>query len=62
MPHVQVTLLEGRSREQKRKLVSRVTDALVEECGAVRDTVIVVIVEVTKEDYARGGTLIADRK
>jgi 4-oxalocrotonate tautomerase len=62
MPHVQVTMLKGRSTEQKRKLAKRLTDAMVEEAGATRDAVTVVIVEVEKEDFARGGTLIADRK
>ncbi len=62
MPHVQVTLLQGRSTDQKRKLVTRITDALVEECNASRDAITVAIVEVPKEDFARGGTLIADRK
>lgn len=62
MPHVQITLLQGRSIEQKRKLVTRVTDALVEECNASREAITVAIVEVPKEDFARGGTLIADRK
>ena len=62
MPHVQITLLQGRSIEQKRKLVTRVTDALVEECNANREAITVVLVEVPKDDFARGGTLIADRK
>jgi 4-oxalocrotonate tautomerase len=62
MPIVQITLLQGRTTEQKRKLAARVTDALVEECGAARDAVIVTMVEVTKEDYAHGGTLLVDRK
>ncbi|HXZ27671.1 MAG TPA: 2-hydroxymuconate tautomerase [Terriglobales bacterium] len=62
MPHIQVTLLKGRTSEQKRKLVKRLTDAMVEEAGASRDAVTVALVEVEKEDFARGGTLIADRK
>ncbi len=62
MPHIQVTMLKGRSTEQKRKLAKRLTDAMVEEAGATRDAVTVAIVEVEKEDFARGGTLIADRK
>lgn len=62
MPHIQVTMLKGRSTEQKRKLAKRLTDAMVEEAGATRETVTVAIVEVEKEDFARGGTLIADRK
>ena len=62
MPHIQVTLLKGRTTDQKRKLVKRLTDAMVEEAGATRDAVTVALVEVEKEDFARGGTLIADRK
>ncbi len=62
MPHIQVTMLKGRSTEQKRKLAKRLTDAMVEEAGATRDAVTVALVEVEKEDFARGGTLIADRK
>jgi len=62
MPHIQVTMLKGRTTEQKRKLAKRLTDAMVEEAGAARDAVTVAIVEVEKEDFARGGTLIADRK
>ncbi len=62
MPHIQVTLLQGRNTDQKRKLVSRITDALVEECNARREAVTVAIVEVPKEDFASGGTLIADKK
>jgi 4-oxalocrotonate tautomerase len=62
MPHVQITMLQGRTLEQKRNLAARVTDVLVEECGARREAVSVAIVEVTKEDFATGGTLVADKK
>jgi 4-oxalocrotonate tautomerase len=62
MPHVQVTMLEGRTLEQKRKLVARVTDALAEECGARREAISIAIVEVSKEDFASAGTLVADKK
>ena len=61
MPVIQITLLKGRSIEQKRKVAVRVTDALVEEAGAKREAITVTFVEVTKEDYASGGTLLADR-
>jgi 4-oxalocrotonate tautomerase len=61
MPVVQITLLKGRSIEQKRKVAARVTDALVEDAGAKREAITVTFVEVTKEDYASGGTLLADR-
>jgi len=61
MPVIQITLLKGRTLEQKRKVAARVTDALVEEAGANRSAVNVTFVEVTKEDYASGGILLADK-
>ncbi len=62
MPHVQVTLLQGRNTDQKRKLVTRITDALVEECNARREAVTVAIVEVPKEHFGSGGVLMVDKK
>jgi len=55
-------MLKGRTLEQKRKLAARVTDALEQECGARREAISIAIVEVTKEDFASAGTLVADKK
>jgi 4-oxalocrotonate tautomerase len=62
MPLVQVTMLQGRTADQKRKLASRITDAMVEEAGARREAIVVTFVEVSKESYASGGVLIVDKK
>lgn len=62
MPHIQVTMLEGRTTEQKRKIAARMTDVLVEEAGANREAITVALVEVPRDSFARAGTLIADRK
>jgi 4-oxalocrotonate tautomerase len=62
MPHVQVTLLKGRTAEQKRKLAARITDALVEEAKTDREGIVITFVDVEKDSYARGGVLMADRK
>jgi len=62
MPSIQITMLKGRPIEQKRKLVERVTDAMAEEAKTPKDGVVVTIIEVEREDYARGGVLMADRK
>jgi 4-oxalocrotonate tautomerase len=62
MPHVQVTLLKGRTAEQKRKLAARITDALVEEAKTDREAIVITFVDVEKDSYARGGVLMADRK
>jgi 4-oxalocrotonate tautomerase len=61
MPVIQITLLKGRTPEQKRKVAARVTDALVEEAGANRAGITVTFVEVTKDDYASGGRLLSDK-
>jgi len=61
MPLVQVTMLQGRTVEQKRKLVARITDAMEQEAGARREAIVVTIVEVSKESYASGGVLMADK-
>jgi 4-oxalocrotonate tautomerase len=62
MPLVQITMLSGRTVEQKRKLAQRITDVMVEEARAQREAVVVTINEVSKENYASGGVLIADKK
>ncbi len=62
MPLVQITLLKGRTLEQKRKVAERITAAMVEEAKAAKEAVIVTFVEVEREDYAQAGVLMADRK
>jgi 4-oxalocrotonate tautomerase len=54
MPLVQITMLQGRTAEQKRKLAKRITDAIVEDAGARREGVVVAFLEVSKESYATG--------
>jgi 4-oxalocrotonate tautomerase len=61
MPMVQITMLQGRTAEQKRKIAKRVTEALVEEAGARREGIIVAFHEVSKENYASGGELMVDK-
>jgi 4-oxalocrotonate tautomerase len=61
MPLIQVTMLAGRTADQKRKLAARITDAMVEEAGARREAVVVAFHELSKESYASGGVLMADK-
>lgn len=60
MPVIEVHLKEGRSVEDKRELVRRITDAMVDVCGAVEERVHVIIDEVPEESWGRGGRLLAD--
>ena len=61
MPMVQITMLTGRTVEQKCRLASRITDVIVEEAGTAREGVMISFNEVSKESYASGGVLIADK-
>ncbi len=61
MPVVQITMLAGRTADQKRKIARRITDAFVEEAGARREGIVVTFNEVPKESYASGGELMIDK-
>jgi 4-oxalocrotonate tautomerase len=62
MPLIQITLLKGRTTEQKRKIAQRMTDVLVEEAKTAKEGVVVTFVDVEKDSYARGGELMLDKK
>ena len=62
MPLIQITLLKGRTTEQKRKIAQRMTDVLVEEAKTAKEGVVVTFVDLEKDSYARGGELMLDKK
>jgi 4-oxalocrotonate tautomerase len=62
MPLIQITMLQGRTTEQKRKIAQRITNTMVEEAGARREAIVVAFLEVSKESYASGGVLMADKQ
>ncbi len=49
MPYVTVKMLEGRTDEQKRNLVEKVTEAVKETTGASEEKIVVFIEEMRKE-------------
>ena len=62
MPHVEITLVKGRSTEQKRKAAERITQVIAEEIGARREDTTVAFLEVERDSFAHGGQLVIDRK
>ena len=62
MPMIQITMLEGRTADQKRKIAQRVTDVVAEEAKTPREAIVVAFHEVSKESYAIGGQLIVDKQ
>ena len=61
MPIVQIDMLEGRTTEQKRDLVKKVTEAISETANCPQAAVTIVIREMPKENLGQGGILRADR-
>lgn len=57
MPTYHVEMLEGRTLEQKKKLVEEITRVSVEVLGGSADAVDVLIVDVKLENWATGGRL-----
>jgi 4-oxalocrotonate tautomerase len=62
MPHIQITWIEGRTIEQKRKLVTKLTDLFVAEADAKPEAVTIAFVDVPAESYASNGMLVADKR
>ena len=61
MPLVTVKALQGRTAEQKRGLAKDITEAVVKNFKADPDSVIVDIIEYSKENLAKAGKLFIDR-
>lgn len=61
MPYVTVKMLEGRTDDQKRALVEKVTAAVTETTGTTADKVTVFIEEMPKNHYAVGGVRQSDQ-
>lgn len=61
MPIVHIDIIE-RPVEAKRKLVSAVTDAIVDSLGVSPESVSIVINDMSAEHYAVSGVLHADKK
>ena len=61
MPFVTVKLLEGRTEEQKKALVEKVTEAVSETANAPKENIFVIIEEMSKNHIADGGVRKSDQ-
>jgi 4-oxalocrotonate tautomerase len=62
MPHVQITWVHGRTPEQKRRIVERITTVLIEDGRAKQENIHVSFHDVPATDYAEAGVLVIDQK
>lgn len=60
MPFAQIYMIEGRSEDQKRAVIQKVSQAIVEATGAPKDAVRVWIQEVPKTNWGIAGQTAKD--
>jgi 4-oxalocrotonate tautomerase len=61
MPSIRVDMFEGRSPEQKKQLVEAITQAVVDTLKCSPDAVDILLNEVSRANWATGGTLWSER-
>lgn len=61
MPILQIELIKGRSVEQKRAMIEKVTEAVCETVNCPKEAVSIIIREMETENYAHGGVLQCDK-
>ncbi len=57
MPTYHIEMMEGRTVEQKKKLVEAITQATVDILGGTPDAVDIIITDIKRENWATGGKL-----
>lgn len=60
MPIVNIQILEGRSPEKVKELITGVTDAVVEKLEVKRESVRVLVTEVPKTHWGIAGVSVSD--
>ena len=60
MPFIQVTMLEGRTVEQKKELIRKLNDATAEVLGGDPNRIRIALYEVSGDDWGVGGQSIND--
>lgn len=62
MPLIEIHMLEGRTDDQKKALLTSVTKAVQESIGAPLESIRVWVQEFSPKEYMAAGVLAADRK
>jgi len=55
MPIVEITMIEGRAPEAKRRLIAKVTDAIEESIAAPRDSIRIILREIPALHFGVAG-------
>ncbi len=57
MPTYHIEMFEGRTHEQKKKLVAEITRVSVDVLGGSAESVVIIITDVKRENWSTGGRL-----
>lgn len=60
MPFVTIEMVEGRTLDQKRELVEKITQVVAETVNVPPERVYVFVEDLKKENFAQGGKLLID--
>jgi 4-oxalocrotonate tautomerase len=60
MPVIRIDMLEGRTQEQKRRIVKEITETMTRIAGTKREDVRIIIVDHPMENLAAAGQLLID--
>ena len=59
MPYVEIQIFSGRTQAEKDTIIEKLTMAVIDSMNVPRESVTVLITEVSKENLARGGKSFA---
>ncbi len=62
MPLIQVTLVQGRTIEQKHALIAALTEAMHDSIGTPKDRIRVALYEITADEWGIGGVPFSEAR
>ncbi len=61
MPEVYIHMVEGRTKDQKRALIEDITQSVVNRLNVDAASVMIQIIESSRDNKAKGGVLFSER-
>lgn len=61
MPVVHVSMIAGRSKEQKKAIAGEITETIHKHAGSPKEVITVVFHDIDGDSWAAGGTMFSDR-
>lgn len=61
MPFITVKMLEGKTKEQKRQLIERMTEVACDTLGVEASKVFIFIEDLEQDNYGKNGKMFSDQ-